>query len=209
MRAPLPSPDYNYELYAGFGPRLCSLLLDGLFTSPLIIIGYFLQSNGKELYVFWVIVSIIFNMWYHVYLVAKNGGTPGKLIMGLKIARLDLETIGWREAVLRHIVEITLLLLSNLMVIYAIHNFNEAHYLALNWRLRGKYLYSFYPALHRYFTWLTGLWVWGELIVLLTNDKKRAVHDFIAGTVIVDINYLAMMEKFEAEQGVAPSELTE
>jgi uncharacterized RDD family membrane protein YckC len=205
MRASLPSPNYNYELYAGFGPRFCSLLLDGLFTSPLFLVSYFLQSNGKELYFFWIILGVTFNIWYHVYLVAKNGGTPGKLIMGMKIARLDLETIGWREAVLRHIVEITLMLLSYLMVIYALHNFNEAHYLALNWRLRSKYVYSFYPALHRYFTWLSGLWFWSELIVLLTNDKKRALHDYIAGTVVVNTKYLAMMQ----EANEAPTEIAE
>jgi uncharacterized RDD family membrane protein YckC len=29
------------------------------------------------------------------------------------------------------------------------------------------------------------IWVWGELIVLLTNRKRRAIHDFIAGTIVV------------------------
>ena len=28
-------------------------------------------------------------------------------------------------------------------------------------------------------------WVWSEFIVMLTNRKRRALHDFIAGTVVV------------------------
>jgi uncharacterized RDD family membrane protein YckC len=27
--------------------------------------------------------------------------------------------------------------------------------------------------------------VWGEFLVLLTNRERRALHDFIAGTVVV------------------------
>ena len=29
------------------------------------------------------------------------------------------------------------------------------------------------------------IWIWSEFIVLLTNRKRRAIHDFIAGTVVV------------------------
>ena len=29
------------------------------------------------------------------------------------------------------------------------------------------------------------IWFWGELVVPLTNRKRRALHDFLAGTVVV------------------------
>jgi len=32
---------------------------------------------------------------------------------------------------------------------------------------------------------LYAVWVYGELIVLLTNKKRRALHDFLAGTVVI------------------------
>lgn len=31
-------------------------------------------------------------------------------------------------------------------------------------------------------------WLFSELIVLLFNEKKRAIHDFIAGTVVIKTN---------------------
>ncbi len=32
---------------------------------------------------------------------------------------------------------------------------------------------------------LEKIWFWSEVIFVLTNAKKRAIHDFIAGTVVV------------------------
>ena len=32
---------------------------------------------------------------------------------------------------------------------------------------------------------LSQVWYWSELLVLLTNKRKRALHDFIAGTVVI------------------------
>jgi len=32
---------------------------------------------------------------------------------------------------------------------------------------------------------IQNIWVWSEFIVLLTNRKRRAIHDFIAGTVVI------------------------
>jgi uncharacterized RDD family membrane protein YckC len=29
------------------------------------------------------------------------------------------------------------------------------------------------------------VWMWSELVVLLLNEKRRAIHDYIAGTVVV------------------------
>jgi uncharacterized RDD family membrane protein YckC len=29
------------------------------------------------------------------------------------------------------------------------------------------------------------VWIWIELIVMLTNRRRRALHDFIAGTVVI------------------------
>ena len=38
-------------------------------------------------------------------------------------------------------------------------------------------------------TILSHIWIWSEVIVLLFNKRKRAIHDFMAGTVIVKSNF--------------------
>ena len=41
------------------------------------------------------------------------------------------------------------------------------------------------PVLFSIYSWLSNIWVYSEFIVLLTNKRKRALHDFIANTVII------------------------
>jgi len=37
-------------------------------------------------------------------------------------------------------------------------------------------------------TALPGLWFLAEVLTMLTNEKRRALHDFIAGTVVIRTN---------------------
>lgn len=39
-------------------------------------------------------------------------------------------------------------------------------------------------------TALPGLWFIAEVLTMLTNDKRRALHDVIAGTVVIRTNVL-------------------
>jgi hypothetical protein len=48
-------------------------------------------------------------------------------------------------------------------------------------------------------TGIPGLWFLAEVLTMLTNRKRRALHDFIAGTVVVRTNI---------DYGSAPSETT-
>jgi uncharacterized RDD family membrane protein YckC len=50
-------------------------------------------------------------------------------------------------------------------------------------------------------TALPGLWFLAEVLTMLTNDKRRALHDFIAGTVVVRTN----TEHSIAQPNAAPS----
>lgn len=58
-------------------------------------------------------------------------------------------------------------------------------YHSLAFMERTKRMIELAPSWYRPLQWVQNAWVWGELIVLLTNRKRRALHDFIAGTVVV------------------------
>jgi uncharacterized RDD family membrane protein YckC len=34
-------------------------------------------------------------------------------------------------------------------------------------------------------TWIGVLWFWSEIVTMLFNRRRRALHDFIAGTVVL------------------------
>jgi len=182
---PLPIVEKPEPIYAGFWIRLGSLLLDFLFLLPIIFITLYINSFGRIYYILAIIPSIAVGLWYNVYLVQKYGGTPGKLVLGVKILKLNGEQVTWREAILRHSVLFALTIFGTVIALVSLLSANDSYYENLGWLQKQQYLMALSPTLFQVYGWANNVWVYGELIVLLTNKKKRAVHDFIAGTVIV------------------------
>src|SRR3954463_227313 len=87
--------------YAGFGPRLASLLLDLVIMLPLMVLSFWGSAQFRLFQVYYFVPGILLGLFYSVYLVRRFGGTPGKLIVGIRIRKLDGEPVGYREAVFR------------------------------------------------------------------------------------------------------------
>jgi uncharacterized RDD family membrane protein YckC len=178
------------SLYAGFWTRLGAMFLDILFLMPIILIMYYLNSLSVNMYIYTIVPNLLFGLWYNIYLVKKYGGTPGKLVAGIKIIRIDGADIEWKEAILRHIVLFALTIFCSVMMIYCLLKADETTYMNLGWLGQAKYLMSLSPGFFLLYSWISNIWIYSEFIVLLTNKRKRAIHDYIAGTVIVRSKYL-------------------
>jgi uncharacterized RDD family membrane protein YckC len=187
---PLEIDGIAESIYAGFWTRLGSILLDFLILLPIITVILYLNGLGKNIYFFTLIPNILLQIWYNIYLPKKYGGSPGKLAVGIRIIRLDGQPIGWKEAILRNAVSLALTILSSLVMTSCLLKADDAIFRSLGWMQRSRYLMSLSPDFFTLNTWVTNIWVYGELIVLLTNKRKRAIHDFIAGTVIVKARYI-------------------
>lgn len=142
-------------------------------------------------------------LWYNVYLPQKNGGTPGKVVAGITIIRLDGNYISWKEAGLLYVVVFTLGIFNMIMMSVNLLKVNETTFLSLGWLKRSQYLISLSPIFFKIISWLTNLWVIIGYIVLFTNKRKRTTSDYIAGTVVVKTEYL---DAIEADMNAAPSE---
>jgi uncharacterized RDD family membrane protein YckC len=189
-QTPLTITGINESLYAGFWIRFGSLLLDGLITLPLIFLILFLNGLSKNAYYYTVIPSYVFHFWYSIYLVKKYGGTPGKLIAGIKIIKIDGTDVTWREAILRQIVTFSLTIFISIITLIGLSKVDAEHYESLSWLSKQQYIQSFTPIFVIIYTILSNIWTYSELFVLLFNKRKRALHDFMANTVIVRAKYL-------------------
>jgi uncharacterized RDD family membrane protein YckC len=194
-QTPLRISGIHESLYAGFWTRLGSLLADFVFLSPVVIITLFINGLGKNVYFYTLIPSIAFGIWYNIYLPKRYGGTPGKMVSGIKIIRLDGEDIGWKEAFLRHIVLLALTIVSSIMMIICLLQADVETFSSLGWLKRTQYLMTFAPGFYLFYSWANNIWVYSEFIVLLTNRRKRAIHDYIAGTVIIKEKYHKAIRK--------------
>jgi uncharacterized RDD family membrane protein YckC len=193
-RVPLKINGINENIYAGFWLRVWAQILDAVFVLPVLFLLLYLNGLDKNMYFYTLIPSMVFMLWYNVYLPQKNGGTPGKFIAGLTIIRIDGNYIGWKEAGLLYIVVFTLSVFNMVMMSANLLKADEVTFMGLGWLKRSQYLMSFSPDFFKITSWLTNLWVLGEYIVLFTNKRKRMTGDFIAGTVVVKTQYLEAIE---------------
>lgn len=194
-QTPLTIEGIPENIYAGFWIRLGALLLDFLIVLPVSLLTLYLNGLDKNAYYFTVVPSLIFGLWYYIYLVKKYGGTPGKLIAGIAIIRIDGEKIEWKEAILRHIVLFGLSIFGIVLTIISLMHANPVQYESLGWMHKQQYLMALSPVLFAFYTWTSNIWIYSEYIVLLTNKRKRAIHDYIAGTVIVKKEFVVKLQE--------------
>ena len=118
------------------------------------------------------IVSYLF-VFYHVLMHGLFGQTIGKMLLDVKVVRaLDETEIGFRHAVLRDIMPLIVVAISALF--FTANFVNPDGSLVVGLAFAVVALLVVMP-----------LWNVAELITMLFNDKRRAIHDFIAGTVVI------------------------
>lgn len=192
---PLSIEGINGSIYAGFWIRLGSLLLDFLIMVPVIFLTLYLNGLSKNAYYFTFLPSLVFHFWYSIYLVKKHGGTPGKLIAGIKILKTNGEDVTWKESILRQIVTFILTIFVSIITMMALSRADGEYYESLTWMTKQQYLMTLTPILFTLYTWTSNIWTYSELFVLLFNKRKRALHDFIAGTVIIRTKYIERLRE--------------
>jgi uncharacterized RDD family membrane protein YckC len=192
---PLKIDELQEDVYGDFGSRLAAILIDLVFLAPLGLLSYLMNPLDKNFQIAFIIFNFFIICWYQIYLVKKYGGTPGKLLAGLKIICINGTKAGWKEAILRHSVGLALSLAFNIVLINAMARADNSHYASLAWTKKNLYLTTFFPLFFNIEKWLNNIWSWSELVVLLTNKKKRALHDFIAGTIVVKIKYMGNIDE--------------
>lgn len=186
----LPVEIYGQRVYAGFWPRLFSNVLDGCILLPLGFLLLWADSLGKTAAMLSLLPSAALYALYSIYFNATRGGTPGKLILGIRITRPDGSPIGWRAAGLRSCVDLGFALLMAGMEGWALAHIANAAFDAGTELERLRLLQAHYPAGHALVNSLQWAWILSEVVVLLFNRRRRAIHDYIAGTVVVHKEFL-------------------
>lgn len=172
-------------VYSTFWRRVGAQLLDIVFILPVLALCVALGALGRGAYFVFVVLMWLLNFGYYIYLVKRFGGTPGKLILGLRIVQLNGRPVSYQQATLRYIVFLFLSTCSFLALVLGALAMTDADYASLDWHHRNAGLVALAPSWYPWVERLIDLWTLGLLIVMLTNSERRTIHDFMAGTVVI------------------------
>jgi uncharacterized RDD family membrane protein YckC len=154
--------------------RFAAGILDGLVLLPVGILDTVIFSQQIP----WLSISwipITFSAWWLYSVIGHKlyGKTVGKHLM--KVVVLDNKTetlISWKQSIVRDIFPIVANTAAATIDIYTIANALTE----LPFALEVVFQVFFYSGL---------IWLILEIVTALTNDRRRAFHDIIAGTVVV------------------------
>jgi uncharacterized RDD family membrane protein YckC len=163
------------EKYKTFLPRLVALLIDSFIMLPIgISDDWFRQAEFPRLFFyFWIPLSALVFPVYMIVMHGLYGQTLGKMWMNVKVLSVAEEPIKFKQAIVRELPQ----LIFNIGTIYlGIAFFGESP--------ESENLKAAYTPIVIFVT----VWVLADILTFLFNDKCRALHDFIAGTVVVRTN---------------------
>jgi uncharacterized RDD family membrane protein YckC len=116
---------------------------------------------------------------------AYYGQTVGKMMLKIKIFKMDGSDIGMRESFLRLIPNLIPLLMTLFAYLYSFNQlsdsfFQSSDFSELTMKFEKLNPYSKYTIILTYFVGSL------ELVTMFLNRERRAVHDLIAGTIVLE-----------------------
>ena len=189
----LPIETNGFNTYAGFWKRFSAGIVDVIVLIPFLVIFYYIESMSIPMAMIVVVASTLLYSTYTIYFHYKFGATIGKMASKIKVTQPDGSPIRLKHAVLRSSVDLVFASILVVGHLIALSHANPTEYLTAGWMDRIDYRLPLLPSWYDSIDIGNEIWVWGELLVLLLNKRKRAIHDFIAGTVVINREY--------AEQG--------
>lgn len=164
------------EKYQTIGPRFLALLIDSLLMIPLSILIMALSgfiSSPKIGFLLTGALSaapVIYTILMHAYC----GQTLGKMAMKVIVLDISEHPVTFAQAVIRSLPQLVPVFIAASVSISTMTSpaSNEARSDLLGIITSVAYILYF-------------VWQIGDIISALATEKKRALHDFIAGTVVV------------------------
>jgi uncharacterized RDD family membrane protein YckC len=166
--------------YDTFTQRFIALFIDGIILNILtFLIKQIPEAPNTLTYLICTILYLNLPYLYSIILLGKFGQTIGKVITKVKVVDNSTENIiGYNQAFLRDIVPIILV---NLFIILSIVLYSGVDIKNYQLTTLGVILIKF-PA------YMLIIWSITEIITMMFNSKNRALHDFIADTVVIRID---------------------
>jgi uncharacterized RDD family membrane protein YckC len=165
--------------YSTFSARLAAAVIDWVLFLPLGILHYLLEdyfATHPLEHLVWLPVYYGLYQCYSVWMHGTYGQTIGKRLMRIRIVSYPNETpIGYSKALLRDLPYLVFVCLEAGLAMWAVVQPAVANQPSVEWVTDLS-------------QFALSIWLLLEIATILFNEKRRAVHDLLAGTVVVFSN---------------------
>ncbi|MEX6690166.1 RDD family protein [Danxiaibacter flavus] len=162
------------ERYRTGSKRFWAAVVDGIVFMPILLVDRYLITSATNKFVLltWQTFSIFIPVFYSIIAHYKYGQTVGKWVTGVKVLDVtETRNISLQQSFLRESV-------------YLLVELTGFLYYVVSLLRSGEFQYR-YIETNDFASNFVFVWTLLELITMLTNSKRRAVHDFIAKSVVV------------------------
>jgi uncharacterized RDD family membrane protein YckC len=166
--------DVNHK-YQTVWARFAASLIDEVVLIPLMLGDWLIhqETDAPIALSLWFVVYCLGYNFYSAAFHAKYGQTLGKMVMGITVLSGSGDRLSLRQACLREAGAVFFAFISFIYWLPQIAAGASPDLgVGVNWLDRVSIFGSL-------------LWAFAELVTMLSNDKRRAIHDFIAGSVVV------------------------
>jgi uncharacterized RDD family membrane protein YckC len=162
------------EKYRTGFKRLLAAIVDGIVFLPFLLVDRWLIKTTANDYVLmtWLSLTAFIPIFYSIILHYKFGQTIGKWVAGVKVLDVsENRNINFKQSFIRDAVYLLFEIIGFLYFFILVVKTGDTHYM-----LDGFNGFAATPFF---------IWTLLEIITMLTNNKRRAIHDFIAKSVVV------------------------
>ncbi|MEK3662228.1 RDD family protein [Paenibacillus sp. FSL F4-0236] len=164
------------EDFIGFWKRVLATILDLLIILiPAVIVYWIFNSLAISLHSeIPIILEYIFFVVFDVFMIVRFGGTPGKLVLKMKIVNQQGNIPTLKEALIRNIFRIISTIFS-MIVGVSLYDLTVISTTLNLWAPLATDLSK-----------ILGLIMLVDYLFVAFTPRKRALHDMMAGTYVVD-----------------------
>jgi len=171
--------------YGGFWVRVGAYLIDTVILIPLGILNVVGMFWSRNFAITSFALGMLVTAFYWIYLVRRYGGTPGKRLLSMRIALQDGSPVTMNAAILRYAPLFVLTAASSAASLIGLLSIPGENFETMGFLAKVQVYGTSMPPWGEWVGYVMWLWLLVTAVVMLCNDKRRALHDFIAGTVVL------------------------
>jgi len=163
----------NQKYQTGF-KRLGAAIVDGIVFIPFLFFDEWLlgKTQNNSVIISWIIFTTFLTLFYSIFAHYKYGRTIGKWVVGVKVLDVsETKLLTFRQSVLRDCFYLAIEFFGLIYFVFLVLQTGKTEYILNDYKS-----FADQPIL-----W----WTIIELVSMLTNSKRRAVHDFLARSVVI------------------------